>query len=173
MKNLLFFVTLFIFAGCKSISSQYSQKTINDRKVCFYLNIENNAQRIFIRRIKESPNVVDFENCDYLVLTTLYQVQSDIMNPMGIRVESRIAMNLVYDIYKNDKTKIMQIKSILDNPILQKYDQYTGSKGGSMSKGSGVSVNEHQEKNYEIKSSYNVYTGTKIRIDNLLAKVSQ
>jgi hypothetical protein len=173
VKKILLIILPFLFFACKNISSQYGEKNIINKKICVYINIENNAQRMFTRRIKENPNVVDIENCDYLLLAELLQSQSDILNNFGIRIESKITMHSSYFLYKNDISKIEQIKSILETPDIRTYEQYTGKKGGSLSKGPGVATNEHQEKNYEISGSHSVYIGTKARIDKILKQISE
>ena len=178
-KNFLFFafaiLSLLSIFGCKSIHSQYGSNLIVDKNICVYLNIENNLNRVFIRRLKENPNIVNStdidSNCDYLLLVVLYQTYLEVLNAMSIRIENKITMSATYDLYKYDKTKTSKIKTVLETPILYEFEQYMGEKNKSMSKSGGANANEHKEKNFEVKGTLNVYYGTKVRIDKILKSI--
>ena len=178
--NFLFFafvaLPLLSIFGCESIHSQYGSNLIADKNICVYLNIENNLNRVFIRRLKENPNIVNStdvgSNCDYLLLVVLYQTYREVLNAAGIRGENKITMSAIYDLYKYDKTKTSKIKTVLETPILYSFEQYVGAKNKSMSKSGGANANEHKEKNFDVKGTLNVYYGTKVRIDEILKPIS-
>lgn len=178
-KKFLFFASaiflLLPIFGCKSVHSQYGSNLISDKNICVYLNIENNLNRVFIRRLKENPNIINStdvsNNCDYLLLVVLYQTHMEILSAAGIRIENKITMSAVYNLYKYDKTKTSKIKTVLETPILYNFDQYVGAKNWLMSKSGGANANEHKEKDFEVKGTLNVYYGTKVRIDEILKQI--
>lgn len=166
-KILSLFIFLFLF-NCQSISNKYNT---TGEKICVYLNINNNNDRLFLKRFKENPNISNIDDCDYLSLIFIQQTQRAILNSVGIRILNSTTFSAYYDLYKIEKDKISEVKQILDNPSVHEHIDYTGGKNPMILK-SSATINENKEIIYENQSENRVYTLTKARVGALLGNIS-
>ena len=166
-KILSLFIFLLLF-NCQSISNKYN--TIGE-KICVYLNIHNDNDRLFLKRFKENPNISNIDDCDYLSLIFIQQTQRAILNSVGIRMLNSTTFSAYYDLYKIEKDKISEVKQVLDNPSVQEYIDYTGGKNPVILK-SSATINENKEITYENQSENRVHNSTKARVASLLRNIS-
>ena len=60
-------------------------------------------------------------------------------------MEKETTMMSLYTLYKYDKRQKIKVQKAFENTSIQEFYQYTSGKNASMSKGSGVTMNEVQE----------------------------
>lgn len=162
---------ILLSSGCYGVQSNYSSSILNNEKICIYVNIENNAQRIFNKTLTENWHVSTIPNCDYLLVATLYSNNIKISNASGVRLENNVMMTANYNIYKYNIQNKNKIDNILNNLDLRDFQQYTSGKNASMSKGSGVTITEHMENILEMQGILRVYNGTTNKLGSILEPV--
>ena len=114
--------------SCKNVKSLYNTKIINDKKICFYTDINNQFTKTLKNKLNEQPYNGNYNNCDYLALIYTNNNSIPINNIAGITQANVIEAKLTYQLFKYNKNKKDVVKEILQNSNLQTNEQYTGRK---------------------------------------------
>ena len=168
IKKVLSLSVFLLLFNCQNLSNKYNT---TGEKICVYLNINNNNDRLFLKRFKENPNISNIDDCDYLSLIFIQQTQRAILNSAGIRILNSTTFSAYYNLYKIEKDKISEVRQVLDNPSVQEYLDYTGGKNPVILK-SSATINENKEITYENQSENRVYNSTNARVGSLLRNIS-
>ena len=165
-----FLLLVFSALSCQKLSVSNKYTTSNE-KICIHLNIESNIDRLFLKQFKENPNVANIDDCDYFLLATITKMPRAITSSAGIQVINNVNMYAYYNLYKFNRTKLNEVKNILENPSIYEHINYTGKKKPAILKSSSA-MNEIREQTGENQNIMNIYAKTNIKINKLLTKIS-
>ena len=165
-----FLLIVFFALSCQNLSISNKYKTGNE-KICIHLNIETNIDRLFVKQFKENPNISDIDDCDYFLLATITKIPRAITSSAGIQVINNVNLYAHYNLYKFDRTKLNEVKNILENPSIYEHINYTSKKKPAILKSSSV-MNDIREQAGENQNVMNIYSRTNRKINKLLTKIS-
>ena len=171
LLSICFVLICCFLLSCTMVKSRYSTELLDNETVCIFVNIENKLQRVFNVEIKDQPFVSDLNTCDYLLVSTIYKTELPLANASGVRMEKETTIMSLYTLYKYNKRQKIKVQKAFENTSIQEFYQYTSGKNASMSKGSGVTMNEVQEMITEFQGIINNYSSVNDKMREVLLKI--
>ena len=119
-----------LLCSCKNITikSLYNNDIINNKKICFYLNVDDLFSKTLINNLKEFPYVSDYHNCDYFVVIFNTNNDSNLTNISGINLKNQFNTELQYYLFEFNKRFVNEVVNVLKNSNTENNEQFVGRK---------------------------------------------